>query len=92
MSKALEFSFYICVRGCWWPSSSSVVCSGILVCPIWKSSPNLYSVDDSTTWRSTWYWVWIWPLFVVFLGFLEGSADIKLKNIDHPLCFLILVR
>ena len=33
--KSVELSVFIGVGGCWLPSSSSVVRSGIVVCPLW---------------------------------------------------------
>ena len=43
----VEFSVSIGVGCCCWPIYSSVLRSGILVCPLWKSAPSLAYSDDS---------------------------------------------
>ena len=54
MPNEVELSVSFVVGGYWWPISSSVVGSGTLLFPLWKSVTSLASADDATTWRSTW--------------------------------------
>ena len=80
MPNAVEFSVSIDVGGCLCPISSSVLRSGIVVCTLWKSAPNKASAYDATTLRSIQHSVCIGPFFIIFLGFLDGSADIEIKK------------
>ena len=88
MLKAVELSVSIGVGGCLWTISLSVLDSGIVVFPPCKRAPSQASAADATTLRSTWNLVWSRPLFIEFLGCLDGSDDIELKKNDHPLCFV----
>ena len=88
----MDFSVSIVVVYCLWPISSSVVRSGIVVCPLCKIDTSSASAADATTRQSTRNLVWSGPLFIRILGCLGGSADIEIKKIDHPLCFVLLVK
>ena len=88
MTKSVELSVSIGVGGCWCISSSSLVCSGIVVCIFLKRAPSPASVDYATTWCSNWNLVWSGPLFIGFWVFLKGLLILSSKNNYHPLFFM----
>ena len=49
MTKAVELSVYIYVGGFLCLISLSLVYNGIVVCPLWKSTPSLASAADAMT-------------------------------------------
>ena len=49
ITNAVDFSVYIGLWFILWVGSSSVVRSGIVVCPSWKSAPSSSSAADDMT-------------------------------------------
>ena len=49
MPNSVELSVFIGVGGCWWQIYATVVCSDIVICPLWTSDTGLISAYDAMT-------------------------------------------
>ena len=91
--KAVDLSVSVGIGECWWTIFLSVVYSGIMVFPIWKSTPSLASTTDAMKWLITRHLVWSGLLSIVFYQ-LQGintwlSTQDSVQYVVLKFCWLL---